>query len=108
MSEQSLPATTRDGRPILFRRNDELHRYEAVVNDEVAAFAEYVLRPPARMVFTHTVSEPAFAGQGIATRLVEWSLGDARDSGKRIVPRCPFVVSYLLDHRQFDDAIDHN
>lgn len=94
--------------PLEFRRNDELRRYEATVGTDVAAFAEFVLARPSRIVFTHTVSEKAYAGRGIATRLVEWALGDARDRGELIVPRCPFVVSYLTDHHQFDDALERN
>lgn len=91
---------------VVFRRNDEEHRYEAIVGDEVAGYAEFQLKEPSRIVFTHTVSEPAFAGRGIATRLVEWSLADARDQGERIVPVCPFVLRYLETHHQFDDAVE--
>lgn len=106
MSEADLLKPLGAEIPVDFRRNDELHRYEALVGTDVAAYAEFKLAPPARIIFTHTVSEKAYAGKGIATRLVEWALGDARDRGERIVPRCPFVASYLLDHRQFDDAIE--
>lgn len=94
--------------PLEFRRNDDLHRYEAIAGTEVAAFAEFVFARPSRIIFTHTVSEKAYAGRGIATRLVEWALGDARDRGELIVLRCPFVVSYLTDHHQFDDALERN
>lgn len=94
--------------PLEFRRNNELGRYEAIAGTDVAAFAEFVLAPPSRIIFTHTVSEKAYAGRGIATRLVEWALGDARDRGERIVPRCPFVLSYLTDHHQFNDALERN
>ncbi|KQW06231.1 hypothetical protein ASC66_06795 [Leifsonia sp. Root4] len=105
-SEDGAADDTVDAAALQLRRNDEAHRYEAVLGSDVAGYAEFVLRPPNRIVFTHTVTEPAFTGHGIATRLVEWALSDARDRELRIVVRCPFITSYLETHHQFDDALD--
>lgn len=106
MSDSTLQSESADTPALTIRRNDEASRYEAIVGTDVAGYAEFRLRPPSRIVFTHTVTEPAYLGRGIATQLVEWALTDARDRGETIVPRCPFVVSYLETHHQFDDALE--
>ncbi|AMB59177.1 GNAT family N-acetyltransferase [Microterricola viridarii] len=106
MSDPQQTAESADDTTVIIRRNDEAHSYEALVGTDVAAYAEYRLRPAERIVFTHTVTEEAFTRRGIATQLVEWALTDARDRGKTIVPLCPFVVSYLETHHQFDDVLE--
>ena len=101
MTDTEQTTDPADGSTLTIRRNDEAHRYVALVGTDVAAYAEFRLRPSERIVFTHTVTEPAYARCGIAAQLVEWALTDARDRGETIVPRCPFMVSYLKMHHQF-------
>ena len=46
-------------------------------------------------VFTHTGVRDAFEGQGLAARLVERGIGDARAEGHEIVPQCWYVARWL-------------
>lgn len=94
------PATT----PTV-ERNDAEHRYEIVVDGTTAGWTEYRDRGDQR-VFHHTVIDDAFAGQGLASRLVRQALTDVRASGKRIVPVCPYVAKYVEKHDDFNDIID--
>lgn len=59
-----------------------------------------------RRVFFHTEIDDAFAGRGLAAELVRQALTDVRASGKRIVPICPYVASYLKRHDGFADITD--
>ena len=93
-SEDGAADDTVDAAALRFRRNDEAHRYEAVFGSEVAGYAEFVLRPPARIVFTHTVTEPAFTGHGIATRLRR--VGTQRCPGPRASHRSAVPVHHQL------------
>src|SRR5579885_2483365 len=43
-------------------------------------------------VFYHTEVDDAYAGQGLASRLVREALTESRGQGKRIVPVCPYVA----------------
>ena len=86
-------------------RNDEAHRYELFVGDELAGFAEYHLRP-GRIVFIHTVVDPAFEGRGLGSRLARHVLDDAVARGERIIPRCPFIAAYLRTHPGWEDSVD--
>jgi len=78
------------------------HRYEIVVDGEVAGFAEYRVRPDA-LAFTHT--EVLVEGRGLGTRLVKGVLDDVRASGGMIVPLCPFIAAYIKRHPEYEDLI---
>ena len=94
---------TDDG--VRIARNDEAHRYELFVGDELAGFAEYRLRP-GRIVFIHTVVDPAFEGRGLGSRLARHVLDDAVARGERIVPLCPFIAAYLRTHPGWEGSVD--
>lgn len=86
-------------------RADDRHRYEILVDGALAGFTEYLDRDEQR-VFYHTVIDDAFAGQGLASRLVQEALTDVRTAGKRIVPVCPYVAKFLQRHDEFGDITD--
>jgi uncharacterized protein len=72
-------------------------RFEVRVGDELAGFAEYRRRPDL-IAFTHTMIDPRFEGQGLASKLVRTALDIARSSGLRVLPFCPFVRGYIAGH----------
>ncbi|SFF31887.1 GNAT family N-acetyltransferase [Streptomyces mirabilis] len=86
-------------------RVDARHRYEIVVDGQTAGLTAYRDRDGQR-VFYHTEINDAFAGRGLASLLVQQALTDARDSGKRIVPVCPYVAKFLKKHDEFADMSD--
>src|SRR5687767_40679 len=89
----------------IVERADARHRYEILVDGKRAGLTEYRDRDEQR-VFFHTEVDDAFAGQGLAARLVQAALEDVRESGKRIVPVCPYVAKFLTRHAEFDDITD--
>ncbi|MCC5477744.1 GNAT family N-acetyltransferase [Streptomyces barringtoniae] len=86
-------------------RNDVKHRYEILVDGKRAGLTAYRDRGEQR-VFFHTEVDDAFAGQGLASRLVKEALTDVRESDKRIVPVCPYVAKFLNTHEEFADITD--
>ena len=67
-------------------------------------FAEY--RPAGQaLMFSHTEIDPAHEGQGLGSRLVRGALDDARAQGREVVPMCPFVASYIREHREYVDLV---
>jgi predicted GNAT family acetyltransferase len=86
-------------------RVDARHRYEILVDGKRAGLTAYRDRD-AQRVFYHTEVDDAFAGQGLASQLVQEALTDVRESGKRIVPVCPFVAKFLKRHEEFADLVD--
>ncbi|MDF2492323.1 MAG: family N-acetyltransferase [Microbacterium sp.] len=79
-------------------RNDEAGRYEIRVDDEVAGFTQFRADREGRLIFPHTEVDPAYAGQGLAGRLVGEAMADVAGRGETVVPRCPFVAKYLRGH----------
>ena len=92
-----MGATTKDGRPVELARDDAGGRYTGTVDGVVAAFTEFT--PATRLVvFTHTETDPAFEGQGVASALVRWALDDVRARGLHVVAVCPFVKAFIARH----------
>jgi predicted GNAT family acetyltransferase len=82
---------------ITVTRVDEESRYEIRLDDVLAGFAEFQLRPGA-IRFIHTEIDPAFQGQGLAGKLAAAALDDAVARGEAIVPLCPYIAKYLETH----------
>ena len=82
----------------------ERSRYEARVAGALAGAAEYQLSQRL-VVFTHTVVDPQYEGQGVGGRLVRAALDDVRAKGLHIVPLCPFVKTWIGSHPDYADLV---
>ncbi len=71
---------------------------------ELAGFAEY-RRRPGRIEFVHTEIEPRFERHGLASRLIETALSQARSDGLAVLPYCPFVRGYIAEHGEYLDLV---
>jgi len=89
---------------VVVEENSDLSRVEARLDGEVAGFAAY-RDLPGRRVFTHTVVDPAFEGQGIGGTLARAALDRARADGKHVVPLCPFISSWIDKHPDYADLV---
>lgn len=74
-----------------------LSRYEIRVDGELAGLADYRLEE-GRIIFPHTEVKPEFGGRGLATRLIEFAVTDARNKDLEIVPICPFVKDWVEEN----------
>lgn len=70
------------------------YRYEVLVGDQVAGFAQYH-DSGNRIVFTHSEVDDRFSGQGLGKVLAGGALDDAVARDKVIVPVCPFIAAYV-------------
>ena len=86
--------------------NEEKERYEIHLGEERAGVAIATPAEGDRLVFAHTVIDPAFGGRGLGTILVGEALADAARRGKIVVPECPFVVKYLQENEVAGLIID--
>lgn len=51
----------------------------------------------------HTLVPPAIGGRGIAAKLVDALVADAREKGFRIKPTCSYVVARFNQHPEWSD-----
>jgi hypothetical protein len=54
------------------------------------------------IAYTHTRVEPDFEGHGVGSALAAAAMDDARSRNRTVVPICPFLSSWLEDHREYD------
>ncbi|HWG23454.1 GNAT family N-acetyltransferase [Actinospica sp.] len=85
----------------------EAERYEAHVNGVLAGRAEY-LRGAGQISFTHTEVDPAFGGRGLAGRLAQKALDDAKASGLEVLPFCPFFRDWIQKHPDYAALVPAN
>ena len=52
-------------------------------------------------IANHTYTPPEARGQGIALKLVEAMIEDAREQGFTIVPQCPYVEAQFRKHPEW-------
>lgn len=84
--------------------NPAENRYEARIGDQVAELTYF--KRGTEIVLVHTGVPRELEGRGIAGRLARFALEDARAKGLRVLPRCPYVVSYLERHPEYLDIVD--
>jgi uncharacterized protein len=80
------------------RDNRSADRFEILVDGTVVGWLTY-RRSGDRLTAIHTEVDEAYAGRGLATRLVASALEMIRDEGLTVRPSCPFVAAYLDKHR---------
>ncbi|MET3662740.1 GNAT family N-acetyltransferase [Aquamicrobium ahrensii] len=87
--------------------------------EENGSKGRYVLRGPdgaeAEMTFTrvgaaqliidHTGVPDVFRGQGVGLRLVSRAVEDARATGRKIIPLCPFAAAQFRRHPEWADVL---
>jgi uncharacterized protein len=86
------------------RDDPDGNRFEIVVDGTLAGVAVYSLRDSSYM-FTHTEVDPAFEGQGLGSKLAAGALDAVRERGGTVVPRCPFIKSWIDRHPDYRDLI---
>lgn len=83
--------------------NDAEERYEATVNGYLAEL-DYE-RQGNVIILIHTEVPSALEGHGIAGKLAQTALDDARIKHLAVVPFCPYVAGYIRRHPEFKELV---
>lgn len=76
----------------------DAQRYVLRRGDTIAALVDYRVNGNA-VSFTHTFTQPAMRGQGLAARVVEFAVDDVEaTSSRRILPMCWYVADWFEAH----------
>lgn len=74
--------------------NEELARYELVIDGAVVAIADYMIDGDL-VLFPHTEVDRSRRGQGLGLVLVRGALDDVRTTGRKVVPQCWYVAEVM-------------
>jgi hypothetical protein len=85
------------------RDNGERQRFELAV-DGHTAFSEY-RSGEGVITMMHTEVPKQLEGRGVGSQLVRGALDIIRERGLKVVPRCPFVKSYIERHPDYTDLV---
>jgi predicted GNAT family acetyltransferase len=83
--------------------SDQAGEYHAHLPGEAAIGRLTWVQRGAIRAAEHTLVPPEIGGQGVAARLVEALIADARDLGFKIDPVCPYVAAQFKRHPAWDD-----
>ena len=79
---------------VVVRDDPGAQRYVARLDGRVAGFVAYET-DDGLVMLTHTEVDPGFEGRGVGSALVRAALDEIRDSGRQVVPLCPFVKAWI-------------
>ena len=65
----------------------------------------FTVRGPSLISADHTEAPASMRGTGAPTALVEHMIGDARASGFKIIPICPYVLAQYKRHPEWSDVM---
>ena len=79
--------------------NQEEHRFETWVDGYLSKL-DYI-QDGKNFVITHVGVSPELRGQGIAGKIVEVSLANAKTNSLRVVPMCSYAAAYIRKHPEY-------
>jgi predicted GNAT family acetyltransferase len=78
--------------------------YEAYLDGERVGELAYA-RSGDVVTALHTEVSPKAEGKGVGSDLAKTLLDDVRNAGRRVVPQCPFVRSWIERHPDYADLV---
>jgi uncharacterized protein len=84
--------------------NTAQSRYEMKL-DGGTAFIDYTVSGNVRTL-THAEVPVALRGGGVAGRLTGGALDLVRSQGIKVIPVCPYVVTFIERHPEYQDLLD--
>lgn len=79
--------------------------YKALVEGKPDAEMTYSRASNTLIIIDHTGVPDELRGMGVGVKLVERAVMDARASGTKIMPLCPFAKAQLQRHKEWQDVL---
>jgi hypothetical protein len=86
--------------------NPTEHRFELIADGKLAGVIIYEASGNT-LRLVHTEVFPENEGKGYGSTLAKQTLDAIRAQGKRIVPLCSFIETYLKRHPEYQELIEH-
>ena len=90
--------------PVSVVFEEDAHRSAAYIDGEQLGECEF---SPSKTtwIISHTGVEPAYEGRGIARRLVEKVIEEARTRKVKIMPLCPYARKMMVGNEEYNDML---
>lgn len=85
-------------------KNESQKRFQIEIDGHFA-FINYG-ETDTQITLVHTEAEPELAGTGAAAAVVEKALNYILESGKKLLPFCPYVFAYIKKHPEWKAIVD--
>ncbi|WP_040911541.1 GNAT family N-acetyltransferase [Leptospira broomii] len=86
-------------------KHDEQARTFVLIQDGFEAYLDYNEIGKEIWNLTHTFVPDSLRGKGLAAILVKAALEAARKSGKKIIPSCSYVETFLKRNPDYSDLV---
>lgn len=83
---------------------EEVRRFEWLLDDAIG-YVEYKVKKPNVFAFVHTLVPDAHKGKGVASLLTKGAFEWCKAHGVQIVPVCPFTVTFVKRHPEWNTII---
>jgi hypothetical protein len=84
--------------------NADEARFEIREAGQVAGFVTYRVQG-SEISFLHAETDQRFHGQGVGGRLVRAALDEVRARELTVLPYCPFVRGWMVEHPEYADLV---
>ena len=84
--------------------NTHRHRFEVETRGKLSIL-EYQAVDDETLALTHTEVDPSLEGKGVGSYLVHGAFEQIEQQNLKIVPLCPFVVTYLKRHPEWQRIV---
>jgi predicted GNAT family acetyltransferase len=83
--------------------NTTAHRLE-IVDGGAVAFLTYRMKGDA-VEYLHSETPAELQGRGYASALAKFALERDKASGRKVIPTCPFVKTYIERHPEYASLV---
>ncbi len=90
-----------DLKKLVVIHNEAEDRFETWIDGQLSKL-DYI-QDGNTIVMTHVGVHPEQRGQGVAGKLTEVALQYAKEKSFRVIPMCPYIITYIRRNPQYED-----
>ena len=88
---------------IPLNKNEEKQRFELIKEGHIA-FINFK-ETGDKFALVHTEAPPELKGTGAAAALVEKTLNHIKESGKKVLPYCPYIFAFIKKNPEWKSLV---
>lgn len=90
---------------IKHQNNEKNGAFEIFADGKKTGEMTYTWAGTDKFIIDHTEVDEAYAGQGLAKKLVIAGVEYARENGKKVIPLCPYAKAAIAKNAELQDVL---